>query len=243
MKSRNGGTGRTRPLTRASITEAGIAQGLRGLSLNGVAAHLGVTPTALYRHIEGRWELERLIGERLLEGLVIPDAPDDDVEAHLRSFAFAMREHLLTHSGLAEYLQVLFPRGDEGIRLLQAEVAALGRRGYAAVAATALVGAVATLTISLAASEDHDRLARGQTAASQEQLGAGFQRERARSRERLEQLPGLRQMQAEMPVLSTPEYVQLLLTAAIRGLLAAAPPGRPIGDTVTDLSGPSGGAS
>ena len=43
--------------------------GMRRLSINGVAARLGVSATALYRHVEGRWELERLVGESLLAEL------------------------------------------------------------------------------------------------------------------------------------------------------------------------------
>src|SRR4051812_42055290 len=117
------------------IVRVGRQLGMRRLSINAVAAQLGVSATALYRHVESRWELERLVGESLLAQLELREDPTEGVECHLHSFALQMWRFVVDHPGLAAYLQVLFPRGDAGTRLMVAEVEALSRRGYSADAA------------------------------------------------------------------------------------------------------------
>ncbi|GAA1138275.1 TetR family transcriptional regulator [Ornithinicoccus hortensis] len=62
--------GRPPRIDRADIVRAGRALGMAGLSVKAVAAELGVSATALYRHVDGRWGLERLVGESLLSDLV-----------------------------------------------------------------------------------------------------------------------------------------------------------------------------
>ncbi|MBU8841770.1 TetR/AcrR family transcriptional regulator, partial [Mycolicibacterium goodii] len=61
--------GRPPLITVADIVSVGRELGMRRLSINAVAPRLGVSATALYRHIDGRWELERLVGESLLADL------------------------------------------------------------------------------------------------------------------------------------------------------------------------------
>ncbi|WP_443611852.1 hypothetical protein [Acrocarpospora catenulata] len=51
------------------IVRAGRELGLSGLSVKAVAARLGVTSTALYRYVGGRWDLDRLVGESILAEL------------------------------------------------------------------------------------------------------------------------------------------------------------------------------
>ncbi|OBJ58482.1 TetR family transcriptional regulator, partial [Mycobacterium sp. 1423905.2] len=136
------------------LVRVGRELGMRRLSINAVAARLGVSATALYRHVESRWELERLVGESLLADLHLDEDPAQDLEQHLLSFGLQLWHFSITRPGLASYLQVLFPRGEAGVRLLVMEVAALGRRGYSAEAATVLSSAVATLAISLAMREE-----------------------------------------------------------------------------------------
>lgn len=73
------------------VVRVGRELGLRRLSVNAVAARLGVSATALYRHVESRWELERLVGESLLAELELRDDPDDGIEGHLLSFGLQPR--------------------------------------------------------------------------------------------------------------------------------------------------------
>ncbi|WP_424188097.1 TetR/AcrR family transcriptional regulator [Actinokineospora sp. G85] len=222
-KARVGG----RPATVGvdDIVRVGRAIGMRELTLKAVASELGVSSTALYRHVDGRWALERLIGESLLAELEPRDDPDHDTVRHLLSFGLRLRAFILDRPGLAAYLQVLFPRGDAGRRLLAAEVAALGRRGHSAEAAIALSGAVASLTIGYAVAEE-----------AQREHADGLDAERREVEERLRADPGLGPAHGSLPPVAAADYVRLVLTAAIRGLVAAAPPGRPLAETVAELA-------
>ncbi|AIG75880.1 TetR/AcrR family transcriptional regulator [Amycolatopsis japonica] len=211
------------------IVRAGRELGMRGLSVKAVAVRLGVTATALYRHVESRWGLERLVGESILAELRLRDDPRHDLERHLLSFALQMRAFMLEHPGLAGYLQLLFPRGDGGQRLLNIEVDALVRRGYEPGAAIVLSGAVASMTIAMTASEEN-------SAAAEEADGDGLDREREAVRDRLSRDDRLAEPSAALPQVPRPEYVRLLLTASIRGLVGSCPPGRPVAEMVADLA-------
>ncbi len=216
--------GRPRQIDTADIVRAGRELGLRRLSLNAVAARLDVTATALYRHVEGRWGLERLVGESLLGDLVLVDDPAHDTLRHLLSFGLQLRAFILDRPGLAGYLQTLFPRGESGRRLMADELAALVRRGYAEDAAIVLSSAVASLAIGYAAAEEAQR---------DRADGLDGQRDDALAALRADQR--LASGHADLPVVEAEEYVRLMLTAALGGLLAVAPPGRPVGQIIADL--------
>jgi AcrR family transcriptional regulator len=220
--------GRPRLITVADVVRVGRELGMRRLSVNAVAARLGVSATALYRHVDGRWELERLVGESLLAELELNDDPDADIETHLLSFALQLWQFATERAGLASYLQVLFPRGEAGARLLATEVEALRRRGYAADAAMVLSSGVATLAISLAAREESNADATGGDDAR------GFAAERDAAAARLAGDEQLGAAHAGLPQLSSSELVRLLLAASIRGLAAVIAPGR--GDIAAALS-------
>ncbi|UMO99403.1 TetR/AcrR family transcriptional regulator [Amycolatopsis sp. EV170708-02-1] len=220
-----------RPATVAvdDIVRAGRELGMRRLSVKAVAVRLGVTATALYRHVDGRWGLERLVGESILAELRLRDDPRHGLERHLLSFALQLRGFMLEHPGLAGYLQLLFPRGDGGQRLLNTEVDALVRRGYEPGAAIVLSGAVAQMTIAMTVSEEN-------SAAAEEADGDGLDRERQAVRDRLSRDDRLAEPSAALPQVPRPEYVRLLLTASIRGLVGSGPPGRPVAEMVADLA-------
>nr|VTO98554.1 Nucleoid occlusion factor SlmA [Mycobacterium riyadhense] len=208
------------------IVRVGRELGMRRLSVNAVAAQLGVSATALYRHVESRWELERLVGESLLAELELREDPQEDVERHLLSFGMQLWHFAIDHPGLAAYLQVLFPRGDAGMRLLVAEVEALSHHGYAADAAMVLSSAVATVAISLAARDESNTIATGGDQAN------GFAAERDAVAGRLAGNAQLSAAHIALPQLSSSEFVRLLLAASIRGLVGEIPPGRPILEVV-----------
>ena len=128
VASRQGG--RPPVIALEDVVRAGRDLGMRRLSVNAVAAQLGVSATALYRHVESRWELERLVGESLLAELELRDEPGADVETHLLSFGLQLWDFAVEHPGLASYLLVLFPRGEAGAQLLASEVGTLSRRGF-----------------------------------------------------------------------------------------------------------------
>lgn len=201
---------------------------MQRLSINAVAARLGVSATALYRHVDGRWELERLVGESVLAELELRDDLSAGIESHLLAFGLQLLDFTAEHPGLASYLQVLFPRGAAGTRLLADEVEALGRRGYGPDAAMVLSSAVATLAISLAAREESNASA---TAGKQ---ASGFALERDAVADRLAGDAQLGPAHDSLPELSSTEFVRLLLAASIRGLVASIPPGRPIAEVVAE---------
>ncbi|MGV0743319.1 TetR/AcrR family transcriptional regulator [Mycolicibacterium sp. XJ870] len=220
--------GRPPLIAVADIVEAGRELGMRRLSVNAVAARLGVSATALYRHIGGRWELERLVGESLLAQLEIADDPDETIEEHLLSFGMQLHGFAREHPGLAAYLQLLFPRGEAGARLLADEVSLLGRRGYTAEAAALLSSSVAVLAIALAAQHE--------IKAEASHTDAGFVRERDTVAERLAGDAALGPVHTAGMQLSSRQYVELLLNALIRGLLTATQPDRQIDDIVAELT-------
>lgn len=197
---------------------------MRRLSLNAVAARLGVSATALYRHVDGRWGLERVVGESLLADLRLHDDRAHDTVRHLLSFGLQLRAFILQHPGLAAYLQTLFPRGESGRRLLADEVDALGRRGYAPDAAIVLCGAVASLTIGYVAAEQ-----------TQQERAEGLEVEQRDATGRLLADDRLGVAHRALPAVTSAEYVRLVLTAAIRGLVEAAPPGRPVAEVIAGL--------
>ncbi|OMB98687.1 TetR family transcriptional regulator [Mycobacterium sp. NS-7484] len=220
--------GRPPLIALSDIVTAGRDLGMRNLSINGVAAKLGVSATALYRHISGRWELERLVGESLLAELELVDDPARSVEEHLLAFGVSLHGYALGHPGLATYMQVLFPRGEAGARLLADQIAALGRRGYTAEAAALLSSSVAVLAIGLAAQHELKAEASGGD--------DGFVTERDAAAERLADDAALGPVHAAGTQLRSPQYLEFLMNALIRGLLTSVAPGRPITDIVAELT-------
>jgi AcrR family transcriptional regulator len=221
--ARNGG--RPGLITSAAIIEVGRELGLTRLTMNAVAERLGVSSTALYRHVEDRWGLECLIGESLLADIDLVDHPEHGVAEHLTSVGLQLRRALLDNPGLAAYVQTLFPRGQSGRGLLTTEVEALGRRGYTPDVAMVLASAVASIAIGYAAAED-------------------IQQQRADEREVYE-----RRLEAELradsvlgaayrglPELGNEEYVRLWIGAAVHSFVELAPPGRPIDEVWSALA-------
>ncbi len=149
--------GRPPRITVDDIERVGVRIGLRDLTVQAVALELGVSSTALYRHVDGKFGLETVVGERILSDLQIADNPDHDAAEHLLSSAQQLRAFLLAHPGLPAYVQLLFPRGPAGEALLAGEVAALIRRGCSPEAAMMATTTVALIVISVAAAEENRR--------------------------------------------------------------------------------------
>lgn len=217
--------GRQAQITVADIEREGVRLGLPDLTVNGVANALGVSPTALYRHVDGKLGLEALVGEALLRDLKIADDPEDGIKAHLLSFARQVREFVLARPGLAAYMQSLFPRGAAGVRLQREAVEALGRRGYGPGAAVMLSGGVAALAINLSAAEERHR----------PYLEGAHRRELEKVYALLAADDVLAGAQAELPQISGEAYFGMVMTACIRGLVSAAAPARPVDDILGEL--------
>lgn len=217
--------GRQAQISITDIEREGLRLGLPNLTVNGVATALGVSPTALYRHVDGKVGLEALVGEAVLRDLHIVDDPGDDVEAHLLSFAQQLRAFVLEHPGLAAYLQGLFPRGESGIRLQREAIEALGRRGYSPAVAVLMSGTVASLAINLTAAEERH----------QPYVDGPLRRELDRVYGLILTDELLRAAHEELPQIASMPYFRMVMTGCIRGLVAAAPPDRPVIEILTDL--------
>ncbi|UBU13033.1 TetR/AcrR family transcriptional regulator [Nonomuraea gerenzanensis] len=207
--------GRTASFTREDVIEAGTRIGLVRLSMQSVADALGVTTAALYRHVSSRSELETLVGEAILAELTLVDDPADPPAAHLAGFAMQLRRFTLGHPGTAQYLQRLFPRGPSGLRLLEHQILALGRRGYDPAAAVALSSAMATMAIGATVAEQ-DRASLLDTPAAEQALAVMAGSEL------------LRQARVGIPEHTAEDYFMFIISAAAEGLVARLPPGHPI---------------
>ncbi|MEV0676060.1 hypothetical protein AB0I60_05995 [Actinosynnema sp. NPDC050436] len=233
MSSRGRVGGRPSRIGAADIERAGRAIGLAELTVQGVATALGVTPTALYRHVDGRFGLETLVGESVLAELRVVDDPAHDVAGHLVSFAVQLRDFVLDHPGMSGYLQVLFPRGRAGAALLEGGIAALVRRGHRPDAAAVVCSTVALLAISLAAAEEQQRRGIADT--------PGFERQVAETRRLLGSSDLLAEAHANFPDIGTDTYFRLVITACLGGILTTAPAGRSVAEITAALGLPGGG--
>ncbi|WP_238016213.1 TetR/AcrR family transcriptional regulator C-terminal domain-containing protein [Dactylosporangium sp. AC04546] len=207
--------GRAATFGLEDVVRAGVAIGLVDLTVQGVADALGVTPAAVYRHVPTRSALERLVGEAVLDGLVLVDHPEDAVVAHLVDFACQLREFILRHPGSAQYFMRLFPNGPSGVRLMEHQMAALGRRGFEPSAAMVLSSGIATLAIGAAFAEQERAVAHLDTQATEAAWAAVAGSE------------VIRTAAAEIPPHTPEDYFVLILTAAAEGLVAQVPAGRP----------------
>ncbi|MFC0625172.1 TetR/AcrR family transcriptional regulator [Kribbella deserti] len=217
--------GRRAQISLDDILREGRRLGLAALTVNGVADALGVSPTALYRHIDGKLGLERLVGESVLAELHITDDPTASTARYLLSLAQQVRAFTLDHPGLAAYMQSLFPRDRSGVRLQRESIEALGRRGYSPEVAVMLSGTVAMLGISLTAAEERHR----------PYIDGPFRRELEHAYGLMAADEVLTAAQAGLPPVDGGTYFQLVMTAYIRGLTAVAPPGRPAAEVLADL--------
>ncbi|MGW4795116.1 TetR/AcrR family transcriptional regulator [Nonomuraea sp. NPDC004297] len=207
--------GRIASFTLCDVIEAGTRIGLVHLSMQSVADALGVTAAAVYRHVASRSALESLVGEAILDRLTLVDDPTEPTTAHLVGFALQLRRFTLDHPGTARYMQRLFPRGPSGVRLLEHQITALGRRGYDPAAATVLSSSIATIAIGATVAEQDRETLLG-TSAIEESLTAMAGSEL------------LRQAVAGVPPHTSEDYFVFMLTAAAEGLAAQLPPGRPL---------------
>jgi AcrR family transcriptional regulator len=208
--------GRRAVVTTDRIAAVGCALGLPGLTVPAVASSLGVSATAVYRHVPNRDALEVLVGETLLEDLRLVDDPSHDVAAHLVAFAEQLRAFALGRPGMATYLMRRFPRGASGAGLLEHEVRALAARGYDDGTAIVLASAVATLALGQAAHHE---------------LRAAEPADDAAALEALATRPRLLEAAALLPQVDADRHFRVLMTGVVTGLVAT----MPAGVTVTEV--------
>ena len=142
-------------LDRGRIVAAAVElvqrQGLPALSLRAVAARLGVTPMALYRHLPHGEALSAAVIAALAAAL--PEVPrKGPVRARLQRFAHALRTTLAAAPGFSHYLLLHWfelPDALERIEQLLAAAGELGLEGFEAVAAANAVFTFVLMRVQL----------------------------------------------------------------------------------------------
>lgn len=99
--------GRPRTITRERIAEAGIELGLPNITFVGVAAALGVSHMALYKHVPSLDELKHLVAEEIFSRWQIPQAADSrpaPLKDYLQLFAASVQGFVKRHPGVTPYV-------------------------------------------------------------------------------------------------------------------------------------------
>ncbi len=99
--------GRPRTITRERIVDAGIAIGLPNITFVGVAAALGVSHMALYKHVPSLDALKRLVAQEIFSRWQFPQAFGNErsgLKDYLIAFSTSMREFVKAHPGVTPYV-------------------------------------------------------------------------------------------------------------------------------------------
>ncbi|RMW99048.1 TetR/AcrR family transcriptional regulator [Allofranklinella schreckenbergeri] len=97
--------GRPRTITRERIAQAGMGIGLPHITFVGVAAALGVSHMALYKHVANLEELKRLVAEEIFSRWQIPSCEDShDLPAYLVAFTASIQAFVQAHPGITPYV-------------------------------------------------------------------------------------------------------------------------------------------
>nr|WP_218889735.1 TetR/AcrR family transcriptional regulator C-terminal domain-containing protein [Saccharopolyspora hordei] len=132
-------------MTRDAVLSAALevldGAGHGGLTMRAVAERLGVGKMSLYHHVADRAELERLVIERLLAGLDVPD-PALPWRDRITELAGSVRSLVVRHPNAAPLIALREYSDPASLRVPEAVMAALhdaGLRGPALVGGARLV--------------------------------------------------------------------------------------------------------
>lgn len=99
--------GRPRTITRERIADAGIGMGLQNITFVGLAAALGVSHMALYKHVPSLEALKGLVAEEIFSRWQIPQAGSGGrggLKDYLEVFAASVRDFVKAHPGVTPYV-------------------------------------------------------------------------------------------------------------------------------------------
>lgn len=99
--------GRPPTITLERIADAGIEIGLPNITFVGVAAALGVSHMALYKHVASLEALKCLVAEEIFRRWKIPRADGNEpggLKEYLFTFTTSIREFVKAHPGLTPYV-------------------------------------------------------------------------------------------------------------------------------------------
>jgi AcrR family transcriptional regulator len=107
-------------------------EGIEGLSMRRLGAHLGSGATSLYWHVPNKEALLDLIVDRLMEEAnhATRHEPGTTWRAEVAAYAVALRAVLEKHRGAAALLADRAPVGPHGLRFMDGLLGALGDAGF-----------------------------------------------------------------------------------------------------------------
>lgn len=165
--------GRPAQIDRAAVLAASLEvaddKGIDGVTMQAVADRLGVTPMALYRHVDNKADLLDGVVEGLLTEFPAPD-PDLPVTERLRQLAGAVRASARRHPTVFPLL-LQRPATTPGSRRVRETIyEALRKAGMAEEKVPRVERLLSTMVLGFAASEAGGRFA----GCSREELDADF---------------------------------------------------------------------
>ena len=99
--------GRPRTITREKIADAGIEMGLPNITFVGMAAALGVSHMALYKHVSSLEALKHLVAEEIFSRWKLPQAAAPDhvsLQEYLTEFTASVQVFVKAHPGVTPYV-------------------------------------------------------------------------------------------------------------------------------------------
>ena len=150
------------PLDRATVTAEALAladaEGLAGLTIRRLAAHLGVTPNALYWYFRQKDQLLDALVEHRFAAVVLPEADSREWFVQLRALLAALVDALRPHPAIASLTQTRILLSEPGINIAERALALLRAAGFSAEQAAQLAGFLLSAVVSLVIAEpgSHD---------------------------------------------------------------------------------------
>lgn len=125
-------------------------QGPGGLTFRRIGSHLGVDPTALYRHFRNKDELILAIMDHLISQALVGFEPDPDWRETLRELAHRSRKVYLAHPQAAVLGTIRVTRREGEMRIVETILAALAEAGFEGEEAARIYRVIDDLTLAFA---------------------------------------------------------------------------------------------
>lgn len=125
-------------------------QGPEGLTFRRIGGHLGVDPTALYRHFRDKDELVLAVADRLLARMLEDFEPSDDWRATLREMMVRLRAMYLAHPDAAVLSFTRTTRRPAEMGAVEIILAAFHRAGFPPAEAVSYYRALVDFSLSWA---------------------------------------------------------------------------------------------
>lgn len=123
-----------RTLTRERVVAEALRliarRGVEALTMRALAAHLGVVPGALYRHVRGKEQLQDLVVDGVLAEVDCEISQALWWTEQVRELAHRLRNVLKLHPGVAGLLKTRDPLGPHSLSLAEAILRPLHAAGF-----------------------------------------------------------------------------------------------------------------